>query len=458
MRAQLPLLVLLCTAQFVDVLGGSSVLVALPVIGADLGLSGGALQWVVTTYVLMFAGCLLVAGRLADALGRRRVFAAGLGLFTAASLVCGLAPVAEVLVGARAAQGLGAALTAPAALAMIIDALPPGPERDRGVAAWTGVAALGGAAGLVLGGVIAGALGWRWIFLMNVPVGLSALALTPRLLAASRVDQRPRSLDLPGAMAATTGLGLLVLALALADQAGPIAPATLVALAGAAVLLIALVVRERTAAHPLVPPALMRSRALTGALLAAALLTATTSGGGVLATLHLQDVLELSPAGAGLLLLPFSLAVVAGSTAAARASASAAAIIAGGIALIAAGSAVPAASLTATSGSAGIVAWGTLAGLGLGAASVAATTLGASAVGEADRATAAGLLNTAAQVGTAVGIAALILVAGTTDPTAGHRIGFATAAALAVLGVVVAVVANARGGTEAITRVDATSA
>ena len=136
MRARLPLLVLLCTAQFVDVLDVNAVIVALPVIGRDLGLAGGALQWVVTAYVLVFAGCLLAAGRIADALGRRRVFVVGLGLFTAASLACGLAPAAEVLVLARAVQGLGAALTLPAALAMLVDALAAGELRERAVAAW----------------------------------------------------------------------------------------------------------------------------------------------------------------------------------------------------------------------------------------------------------------------------------------------------------------------------------
>jgi MFS family permease len=444
MRPGAPLLILLCTAQFVDVLDGGAVLVALPVIGRDLDLHGGALQWVVTAYVLVFAGCLLVAGRLADALGRRAVFAAGLGLFTAASLACGLAPTGAALVGARALQGLGAALTAPAALAMIVDAHPAGPERERAVAAWTGVAAVGGAAGLVLGGVIAGALGWRWIFLVNVPLGLAALGLTPRLLAAGRDARAPRDLDLPGALAATAGLGLLVLALALAEQDGPASRATLAALGGAAVVLAALAVRERRAAHPLVPPALLRTPPLAAALLAAVVLTATTSGGGVLATLHLQDVLGLTPAEAGLLLVPFSLAVVAGSAAAGRLRASAPALIGGGVGLVALGSAAAAASLTPAGGRAGIVAWGVLAGLGLGGASVAATTLGASAVREADRATAAGLLNTAAQVGTALGVAALVLLSGTTTTAAaGHRIGFAAAAALALLGVP-AILARAR--------------
>jgi EmrB/QacA subfamily drug resistance transporter len=437
MRSRLPQLVLLCTAQFVDVLDVNAVVVALPVIGRDLGLSGGDLQWVVTAYVLVFAGCLLVAGRLADAFGRRRVFAAGIGLFTAASLACALAPTAATLAVARAVQGLGAALTAPAALALIVDEFPAGRLRERAVATWTGVAAVGGAAGLVLGGVVAGALGWRWVFLVNVPVGLATLALTPRLLRESRPEQSPRALDLPGALAATGGLALLVLAFAQAERSGVLAPAPLAAVAGAALLLGALAMRERTAPQPLVPPLLLRSRPLTAALVAAALLTATTSGGGVLATLHLQDVLGLRPAGAGLVLLPLSVSVVAGSIAATRVRAPASAVIAGGIALVAAGAAAAALSLTATSGGAGVVVWGVLSGLGLGAASVAATTLGASAVGEPDRGTVAGLLNTAAQVGTAVGVAALVLLAGTANAVAGHRIGFAAAAAVAGLGAVV---------------------
>jgi EmrB/QacA subfamily drug resistance transporter len=423
---QTALLVLLCLAQFIAVLDGTLVLVALPVVGSDLGLAGGGLQWVVTAYALVFAGCLLVAGRLADAFGRRRVFMAGLGLFTAASLACGLAPAAAALVAGRAFQGLGAALAAPAALAMIVDAFPAGRRRERAVAAWTGVAAVGGAAGLVLGGVIAGAVGWRWIFLVNVPVGVVALALAPRVLRESRADDAPRGLDLPGAFAATAGLGLLVLALAHAEQAGPLEPLAVAALSGAALLLAALVVRERTAAEPLVPPALLGTRPLAAALIAGALLTATTSGGAVLASLHLQGVLDLGPTGAGLVLLPFSVCAAAGSVAAPRIPRPPAALVAGGLALVAAGSAVAAAGLTSTGGSAAIVVWGVLCGLGIGLASVAATTHGASSVADADRGTAAGLLNTAAQVGTAVGIAALVLV--------GHRLGFAAAGALAAVG------------------------
>jgi EmrB/QacA subfamily drug resistance transporter len=428
------LLVLLCLAQFVAVLDGTVVLVALPEIGRDLDLSGGALQWVVTAYVLVFAGCLLVAGRLADALGRRRVFCAGLGLFTVASLACGLAPAAGALLAARGAQGLGAALAAPAALAMIVDAFPEGRERERGVAAWTGVAAVGGAAGLVLGGVIADALGWRWIFLVNVPVGAVALAFAPRVLPRDGARGPAHELDLPGAVTATGGLALLVLALAQAEQHGALAPLTLAGLGAAVVLLSAFALRERAASNPLVPPQLLGVRPLAAAVLAGALLTATTSGGAVLASLHLQDVLRLRPAAAGLVLLPFSVCAALGSAISARLPGRPATVIAGGVGLVAAGSALAAAGLTLTSATAALVGWGVLCGLGIGIASVAATTLGASAVDDSDRATAAGLLNTAAQVGTAVGIATLVLISGSAEASTGHSLGFAAAAALAVAG------------------------
>jgi len=363
MRSSRVALAVLCTAQFVDVLDVNAVLVALPSLGRDLGLRGGGLQWVITAYVIVFGAGLLPAGRLADALGRRRVFAAGMAVFTAASAACAVAPGAGVLVPARALQGLGAALTAPAALALIVDAFPAGRPRERAVAAWTAVAALGGAAGVVLGGLIAGTLGWRWVFLINLPVGLATLALTPRVLPAGRA--------------------------------------------------------ARAALWPLVPAGLLGRRPVVVAAAVAVVLTATTSGGAVLATLQLQDALGLTPQGASLALLPLSLAVIAGSVLTSRARAPARAVIAGGLLLVAGG------SLTAAAGSseAALVAWAVLAGLGLGAASVAATTLGASAVPEPDRGTASAVLNAAAQLGTAGGVPALVLLAG--------RPGFAAAAALA---------------------------
>jgi predicted MFS family arabinose efflux permease len=267
------------------------------------------------------------------------------------------------------------------------------------------------------------------VFLVNVPIGVAALVATPRLAPA---DGRPRGAtagrDVPGAVAATAGLALLVLGL---SERGTL---RLAALAGAAAAFAALVVRERRASDPLLPPHLLRDRRLTVALLAATVLTATTSGAGVLATLHLQDELGLDPAGAGLVLLPLSGAVIIGSFAAGRFPTRAAVVLAAGIALVALGSAAAALTLSR----AGLTAWAVLAGAGLGAASVAATTLGTSAAGEDGHGTAAGLLSTAAQVGTAVGVAALVLVAA--GP--GTRAGFATAAAVALAGLAAPVLAR----------------
>src|ERR687894_125127 len=175
-------LVLLCVAQFVDVLDINAVIVALPSIGRELGFSRGDLQWVITTYVLFFGSFLLLAGRLADLLGRRRMFVAGLALFTLSSLACGLAGSPAVLLVARAAQGMGAAIVAPAALAIISTTFREGSERSLAMGVWTAVAAGGGAAGLVLGGLITDRLGWEWIFFINVPFGVVGIALSFALL------------------------------------------------------------------------------------------------------------------------------------------------------------------------------------------------------------------------------------------------------------------------------------
>jgi MFS family permease len=189
-------LALLCVAQFVDVLDVNAVIVALPSIGRELGFSRGDLQWVITAYVLFFGGFLLLAGRLADLLGRRRMFVGGLALFTLSSLGCGMAGSPAVLLVARAAQGLGAAIVAPAALAIISTTFREGSERNLAMGVWTAVAAGGGAAGLVLGGLITDWLGWEWIFFVNVPVGVAGMALSFVLLGGDRGVEGSRRLDL----------------------------------------------------------------------------------------------------------------------------------------------------------------------------------------------------------------------------------------------------------------------
>jgi MFS family permease len=246
-------LVLLCVAQFVDVLDVNAVIVALHSIGQDLGFSQAGLQWVVSAYVLFFAGFLLLSGRVADLWGRRLTFVAGLAVFTAASLCCGLSVSPEMLVVSRAFQGLGAATTAPAALSIITTIFAEGRERDRAVAAWTAVAAGGGAAGLLLGGFITDVLGWEWIFFVNVPVGAASIALSPLLLPESRDPAASRRLDLLGAGTVTSGLVLLVLGLTRTEEAGFGSPITLATLGFAAAFFGAFVFVERRAAAPLVP-------------------------------------------------------------------------------------------------------------------------------------------------------------------------------------------------------------
>ena len=280
-------LALLCIAQFVDVLDVNAVAVALHSIREDFGFSLAGLQWVVSAYVLFFAGFLLLSGRVADLWGRRRTFVAGLALFTAASLCCGLSVSPGMLVVSRAFQGLGAAITAPAALSLITTIFAEGRERDRAVAAWTAVAAGGGAAGLLLGGLITDAFGWEWIFFVNVPVGMAGIALSYVLLPESRDPLTSRRLDFLGAGTVTAGLVLLVLGLTRTEEAGFGSLITLATLGFAAAFFGAFVFVERRVAHPLVPLGLFRLRELVGAALVAFALTAATSPVGVLVTLYL---------------------------------------------------------------------------------------------------------------------------------------------------------------------------
>ena len=445
-------LILLCVAQFVDVLDVNAVIVALHSIGQDLGFSQAGLQWVVSAYVLFFAGFLLLAGRVADLWGRRRTFVVGLAVFTAASLCCGLSVSKEMMVVSRAFQGLGAATTAPAALSIITTIFAEGRERDRAVAAWTAVAAGGGAAGLLLGGFITDVLGWQWIFFVNVPVGAAGIALSQVLLPESRDPAASRRLDLLGAGTVTSGLVLLVLALTRTEEAGFGSPITLATLGFAAALFGAFVFVERRAADPLVPLRLFRLRGLVGAALVAFAITAATAPVGVLVTLYLQNTLGYPASFAGLAGLPFSLCVIAGSMLGGRISEriSGRVTMSLGLAVVAA-SALVTAGITAEGGVAYVLAGAALSGLGLGCASVASTARGTSAVEEGKRGLASGFMNTSAQVGTALGLAALLTLAATRTAAlydgaesaaealvAGYRLAFLVAAGVASLGVVAA--------------------
>ena len=355
------------------------VAIALPAIGRDLDFDAAGLQWVLSAYTLTFGGGLLLAGRVADLHGRRRVFRAGLLLFAAASLACALAPASWALIAARAVQGAGAALVAPAALALLVAAEPPGPRRSRALGVWTAAAAGGGASGWVLGGLIASGPGWEWVFAVNVPVGLAGAALAGRLLVESHGEAG--GLDVPGAVALTAGLGAVLVGL---SEGLPYAFA-----AGLA-LLAAVAPIQRRATHPLVPPGALRAPGLARGALVALALTATTSPAMFLAVLAADT-------SNGLVFAPFNAAVIAGSLAAPRAEPRAA--MAGGLAAVGAGAALLAAS-------APLLPAFLVMGGGLGVASVASTAIGTA--GDDRPGFAAGLLNTAAQLGTAIGLAALV--------------------------------------------------
>jgi EmrB/QacA subfamily drug resistance transporter len=429
-----------CVAQFVVVLDVTIVATALPAVQGDLGLSTNALGWVITAYTLVFGGCLLAAGRLADRVGRRRAFTAGLLLFAAASLACGLAPCGAALLGGRAVQGLGAALLSPAALALVTAARPQGRARAQALGWWTAAAAGGGASGWVLGGLLSGLLGWRWVFLVNLPLCLAAASLAARVLPEWR-DPTPARPDLAGALLVTGGLAALVLALTLAATHGPLAGPTLAALVTAAALLAALARVEARASNPLLDRALLRRPGVAGPNAVAAVLTAATTPPMFFCILHAQQVLDLAPAAAGLLFPPFNLAVISGSLAGPRvAAAGERRAMAGGLLAVAAGALALRAIAPDAPALPSLLGGFLLLGGGLGVASVASTTRGTAALGPADQGFASGLLATSAQLGTALGLAIIVPIAsaytralggGPAAQVAGFELGFAVAAALA---------------------------
>src|SRR5512133_3757116 len=258
-------LALIVTAQFMVILDVAIVNVALPSIESDLHFSQANLQWVISAYAIFFGGVLLLGGRLADLLGRRRLFVAGLALFAASSLLCGLAWSSGSLVAFRALQGLGGALLAPAALSLLMTTFAEGRERNRALGIYGAASGSGAAAGVLLGGVITSYFGWSWIFFINVPVGLAAIALTPFLLRDSRADLPHRHFDLAGAATVTSGLMLLVYALTRATTDGWSSPVTFGLLGGAAALIAAFIAIESRSPAPLLPLRICRRGALSAA-------------------------------------------------------------------------------------------------------------------------------------------------------------------------------------------------
>jgi EmrB/QacA subfamily drug resistance transporter len=406
------LLALLLLGQFLVVLDVSVVNVALPSIQADLGLSSTGLQWVVNGYTIAYAGFLLLGGRLADVIGQRQAFLGGVALFAAGSLIGGLAGSSGVLISGRVVQGLGAAVLSPATLTILLSSFREGPQRARAMGWWMAIGAAGGATGGLVGGALTELLSWRWVLLVNVPVGLAVLAMAARLLTDRVVDHRPR-LDVPGAVTATAGLGALVLGITQIEAYGWISPQTLVPVAIAVVLLATFVALQRRAPEPLMPLSLLR---LPG--LAAANVVTLVSGAGLFAiwffmTLYMQDVLGWTPLQAGLGFLPHTIAIIVGTQVTTRwlAGRDARVVISASLLLSAAGFALLWLAESDMGYLLGVAVPGVMVMFGAGVAFP--PIIGAATAGVAPELNglASGVLNTARMVGGALGLAVLATVA-----------------------------------------------
>ncbi|HEX5982624.1 MAG TPA: MFS transporter [Solirubrobacterales bacterium] len=437
-------LILLCSAQFVVVLDASIVNVALPTIGEALDFTESSLPWVVNAYVLTFGGFLLLGGRLADLLGRRRVFMFGLVLFALASLLGGLATSSGQLVAARALQGLGGAILSPAALSIVATTFKDGAERNKALGIWGAVAGSGGAAGVLLGGVLTEYLGWEWVLWVNVPIGIAAAAIAPALIAESRAEHEVRHFDAAGAVTITLGLSALVFALLDAEEAGWGSAQTIGILAFAAIMLIAFVAIERRSRAPLVPFRIFRLRTITGANVVGILVGASLFSMFFFISLYMQQVLGYSAIKAGLSYLPLAVSIIlsAGIASALVTKVGFKPILATGMVLISAG--LVWFSQISPDGTflADILGPSLLAAVGLGFAFVPVTIAAVSGVADREQGLASGLINTSQQVGGALGLAILAAIAnseiGTSrDPavlTDGFSSAFLAGAGFAVLG------------------------
>ena len=297
-------LVLVCLAQFMVILDATIVNVALPSIQTDLGMSESGLQWVVNAYALLFGGFLLLGGRAGDLIGRKRVFLAGLVLFTVASLLCGFANGETWLIVARGAQGLGAALVSPAALSIITTTFREGPERAKALGVWAAIAVGGGAVGLLLGGILVETLSWPWIFFVNVPVGIATFFLSLRFVPESKDEHAHKSFDLAGATAVTGGLIALVYGIVRSAESGWGSAEVLGILAVAVVLLGAFVLIEQRSVEPLVRLSIFSVKTVRSANVAMFVVAAGLFAMFFFNTLYVQRVLGYSPLEAGLAFLP----------------------------------------------------------------------------------------------------------------------------------------------------------
>ncbi len=406
-------LALLAMAQFVVVLDASIVNVALPTIGETLSFSQDDLSWVVNAYVLTFGGFLLLGGRLADLLGRRRVFMGGLVLFALASLAGGFADSEGALIAARAVQGLGAALLSPAALSIVTTTFRDGAERNKALGVWGAVAGAGGAAGVLLGGVFTEYLGWEWVLWANVPIGILAAVAAPSLIAESRSESETRAFDFAGAVSVTAAISLFVYGLVEAPNAGWGSAQTIGLLAAAAALLATFVAIERRSASPLVPFSIFRIRTLTGANVVGILTGASLFSMFFFISLYMQNVLGYSAIKAGLSYLPLAVTIIiaAGIASVLVTRIGFKPVLAAGMLLIAGGLLWFGQISAGGSFLSDLLGPMLLAAVGLGFAFVPQTIAAVSGVAEREAGLASGLINTSQQVGGALGLALLSTVA-----------------------------------------------
>jgi EmrB/QacA subfamily drug resistance transporter len=449
-------LILLCFAQFIVVLDASIVNVALPSIGEALNFSESNLAWIVNAYVIAFGGFLLLGGRAADLLGRRRVFMTGLVVVGIASLAAGFATTQGQLIAARAAQGLGAAIVSPAALSIITTLFQDGSERNKALGVWGAVAGSAGAAGVLLGGILTDGLGWEWVLWVNVPVAAIALAFTPGLIPESRSESVTRHFDAAGAVSVTAGLSLLAYAFLDASESGWGSTKIISLLAGAAALIAIFVAIELRSKAPLVPFRIFRLRTLTGANVVGFLLGASLFSMFYFISLYMQQVLGYSAIHAGLSYLPLAVTIIvaAGIGGQLVTRFGFKPILATGMAFVALGllwwSQVSVGGGFLTD----ILGPSLLAAVGLGFGFVTSTIAAVAGVEEREQGLASGLINTSQQIGGALGLAVLSTIATSrTDDvmatgqstlpnalTEGFQSAFLGGAVIAVLGVVATLV------------------
>jgi EmrB/QacA subfamily drug resistance transporter len=408
-------LAVIVAAQFMVVLDVAIVNVALPSIKTDLGFTQESLQWVITAYAIMFGGVLLLGGRMADLLGRRRLFVAGLILFTTASLLSGLAWSEGSLIVFRALQGLGGGLLSPAALSILMTTFAEGRERNMALGVWGAVSGSGGAAGVLLGGLLTSSINWSWIFFINIPVGIAVIGLTPLFVRESRVELGHRHFDVAGATSITAGLMLLVYALTRATEDGWATASTIALLAGSAALIVAFVVVELRSKAPLLPMRIFRLRTLTAANITGFLVGTALFSQFFLLTLYMQQVLHYSAIETGVAYLTLTLAIITFAG------------VAQGIVTrigvrwpMTIGLAMSAAALVLFTRLPvdGHYFWDLfpgflLSGIGLALAFVPMTIAALVGVKESDAGIASGLINTSQQIGGAVGLAVATTIATT---------------------------------------------